>query len=112
MDELDRITRTLETIGIFFGAEIKHDNYFPLWAPNEDSQILKLVKDVYGKGAITEVTHAGLECGFFYQKYNGDMDCVSIGPAIVDPHSVNEKVNIQSVEVFLGRLIQIINRLK
>lgn len=110
--ELERVSQILETISNFYSWEMKRGASFLPWVPNESSPLLKLVTDVYGAKAIVEVTHGGLECGYIYQKYNGAMDCISIGPTIRDPHSVNERVDINSVKVFMERLIQIIEKIK
>lgn len=110
--ELDRVSQILETISNFYSWEMKRGASFLPWVPNEASPLLKLVKEVYGAKAIVEVTHGGLECGYIYQKYTDAMDCISIGPTILDPHSVNERVDINSVSIFMERLIQILNQLK
>jgi dipeptidase D len=110
--ELERVSQVLETIGHFYGWEVKRGISFQPWVPNEASPLLKLVKEIYGPRAMVEVTHGGLECGYIYQKYHGAMDCISIGPTIRDPHSVNERVNIDSVSRFMERLIQILNQLQ
>ncbi|MDP4209844.1 MAG: aminoacyl-histidine dipeptidase [Bacteroidota bacterium] len=85
------------------GAAVTHDGGYPGWKPNVDSPILKTMKTVYkekfGKEAIVNVIHAGLECGIIGDVYKG-MDMVSFGPTIVNPHSPDEKVNIPSVEKF------------
>lgn len=113
--EIDRVSKNLETIGCFYNAEWRHENGFPPWTPNPESPILQITKDVYGPGATVEVTHGGLECSYFYQKFEmdskGKMDCVSIGPTILDPHSTKERVNKETVTIFLDRLSQILDRL-
>ena len=110
--ELERVRQILETIGRFYAWEITPGVSFLPWEPNEASPVLSLAKQVYGPGAVVEVTHGGLECGYIYQKFGGAMDCVSIGPNIADPHSVNERVDIGSVTLFMERLLQIIDRIK
>lgn len=111
-DELERVSQILETIGRFYSWEITPGVSFLPWVPNEASPILNLTKEIYGTAAIVEITHGGLECGHIFQKYNGAMDCVSIGPTIADPHSVNERAHINSVKIFMERLLKIINRLQ
>jgi dipeptidase D len=110
--ELERVRQILETIGLFYGWETIPGVSFQPWVPNEASPILHLAKEVYGLSATVEVTHGGLECGYIYQKYNGTMDCVSIGPTIADPHSINERVETGSVTLFMKRLLEIIEQLK
>ena len=51
--------------------------------------------------------HAGLECGVISEKYSG-MQLASIGPTIRYPHSVREKVKIDSVEKTFDVLERII----
>ena len=53
-------------------------------------------QDLFGTGLSIVAVHAGLECGT-YAKYNPDMDIVSVGPTVVDAHSVNEKLEISSI---------------
>jgi dipeptidase D len=40
--------------------------------------------------------HFVLEAGYFVQKYPG-IEIASIGPRIVEPHSVNERVEISTI---------------
>ena len=43
-----------------------------------------------------ETIHAGLECGWHYQK-NPELDMVSIGATTVDIHSPKEKLMLESI---------------
>ena len=49
------------------GAEVKHGDGYPGWAPNPNSKILKVAQDTYkklfNKEAKIMAIHAGLECG-------------------------------------------------
>lgn len=73
---------------------------YPGWEYKKDSKLRPLAqeiyKDMYGKDFETIVIHAGLECGAIYEKYK-DLDIISIGPNITGAHSVEEKVEIDSV---------------
>jgi dipeptidase D len=75
----------------------------PGWAPNADSDILKVMEklyaDLFGEKPHVAACHAGLECGIISQHYPG-LDMISFGPTIRHPHSPDEKVNIVSVEKF------------
>ena len=44
-----------------------------------------------------QAVHAGLECGVFVAKQNG-LEAASIGPNIYSPHSINEHLEIDSLE--------------
>jgi len=52
--------------------------------------------------------HAGLECGLFYQK-NKNLDMISIGPTIKGPHTVEEKIEIATVQMFWDLLLDVIS---
>lgn len=93
------------------GATVKHEGSYPGWKPNNDSAILQTMKKVYqdkfGKSAVVNVIHAGLECGIIGDACKG-MDMISFGPTIRHPHSPDEKVNIPSVEKFWKYLVAIL----
>ena len=52
---------------------------------------------LFGKDALVETMHAGVECGIMAAKIDG-LDCVSFGPDIIDIHTFNEKLNVPSVQ--------------
>ena len=76
------------------GAEAVINGEYPAWQYNPESKLQKLMSDIYedmyGKKAVVFATHSGLECGFFMDKCPG-LDCVSMGPDMLDVHSFNEK---------------------
>lgn len=82
---------------------------YPGWKPNVNSPILKAMKEGYNNkfGRIPEVKviHAGLECGILGAKYP-NWDMISFGPTIRNPHSPDEMVNIETVELFWEFLIE------
>ncbi|MBS9768737.1 MAG: M20/M25/M40 family metallo-hydrolase, partial [Flavobacteriaceae bacterium] len=76
---------------------------YPGWQPNMESPILKSMQKVYnekyGKTPEIKAIHAGLECGLLGSVYP-NWDMISFGPTIRNPHSPNEKVNIETVAKF------------
>jgi dipeptidase D len=82
------------------GAKVTHNDGYPGWKPNPDSEILKIAQktyaDLFGEEPLIKAIHAGLECGLFLEKYP-HLDMISIGPTMTDVHSPNEKLNIPSV---------------
>lgn len=80
---------------------VEKEGFYPGWAPNPDSQLLKLCQLVYrrdfGADSKVQVIHAGLECGIIGDKYPG-MDIVSFGPTIRGAHAPGERVEVASVE--------------
>lgn len=90
-------------------AEVKYEGKYPGWKPNVNSPILATMKDVYtnkfGKVPEIKVIHAGLECGIIGDVYP-NMDLISFGPTIRNPHSPDEMVNIETVEKFWDFLVE------
>jgi len=82
------------------GTVASKDGYYPGWAPNPGSALLKTCQAVYkrdfGADSQMQVIHAGLECGIIGAKYPG-MDIVSFGPTIRGAHAPGERVEIVSV---------------
>lgn len=92
-------------------AKIEHTDGYPGWAPNPNSEILKVAvesyKNLFKVDPVVRSIHAGLECGLFLEKYP-NMDMVSFGPTLRDVHSPDEKINIETVEKFWKHLIDVI----
>lgn len=110
-DEIsDRIKALYENIGCF----VEFNDPSVGWAPNPDSQVLKVAKEsfetLFGKEPRVEALHAGLECGIFLDKMPG-MDMISFGPTLKDIHSPGEKANIPSVQQFWDFLVDMLRRL-
>lgn len=82
------------------GTVASKDGYYPGWAPNPASALLKTCQAVYQRDfaadSRVQVIHAGLECGIIGAKYPG-MDIVSFGPTIRGAHAPGERVEIASV---------------
>lgn len=91
------------------GAEASSSGDYPGWKPNVNSPILKTMKEVYknhfGKVPEVKVIHAGLECGILGAAYP-NWDMISFGPTIRNPHSPDEKVNIETVGLFWDYLVE------
>jgi dipeptidase D len=74
---------------------------YPGWKPSPASPILKVMSELYEKmfnaKPHVRAIHAGLECGLLGGAYP-NMDMISCGPTILNPHSPDERVNLASVE--------------
>lgn len=70
------------------------------WDYLENSSLRKTMVEVflkqYGYEPKIEAIHAGLECGVLASKIEG-LDCISIGPDILDIHTPRERMSISSV---------------
>jgi dipeptidase D len=91
------------------GADVVHSGSYPGWKPNMRSPILNTMKKVYhtkyGKTPHVKVIHAGLECGIIGGVFP-NLDMISFGPTIRNPHSPDEMVNIETVGLFWGYLTE------
>jgi dipeptidase D len=93
------------------GAEVSFAGSYPGWKPNMDSAILKAMSEVYksnwGKTPEIKAIHAGLECGILGGVYP-NFDMISFGPTIRYPHSPDEKVKIDTVDMFWKFLVEVL----
>ncbi|MBO7375392.1 MAG: aminoacyl-histidine dipeptidase [Lachnospiraceae bacterium] len=82
-----------------FVVECKGD--YPAWEYNDKSTLTKQIVDcyerLYGEKPVVTGVHAGLECGILRDKIK-DLDCVSIGPNILNIHTVKERLDLASCE--------------
>ena len=97
------------------GASVINYGNYPGWLLNDDSELLKTAADVYqdvfGHAPIIETTHGGVECGVIQEKYPA-LQIISLGPTIENVHTVNERMNLQSLkdmETYLEALISRLN---
>lgn len=111
---LETTRNMLKAIADMAGAEIEQPEGYPSWAPNLESQILKVMKkiykDLFKKEAEIKAIHAGLECGLIGEKFPG-MDMISFGPDLEHPHSPDERVRVESVQNFWRLLETVLQQL-
>ena len=91
--------------GIFVASEMLTP--YGGWKPDPQSKLLAICRKHYaaclGKEESqikVEAIHAGLECAEIMTKYPGQMEAISIGPTVRNPHSDRELVQIDTVEPF------------
>ncbi len=81
------------------GARLTESGEHPGWDIKKNSAIRDIMKNtykkLYGKDVIIEATHAGLECGIFFDKIE-NLDCISIGADTLDAHTVKERLSLPS----------------
>ncbi len=108
------IANMVNSVFTLAGAGVKHSDGYPGWAPNPDSDILKIAvksyENLFGKTPVVRAIHAGLECGLFLEKYP-DLDMISFGPTLRGVHSPDEKINIKTVEMWWEHLLDILKNI-
>lgn len=99
--EKEYLTDKVGAMTKYLGGTYELAGVYPAWEFKKDSAIRDMLCDSYkklfGKDAQVETMHAGVECGIMAAKIEG-LDCVSFGPDIIDIHTVNEKLDIESTE--------------
>jgi dipeptidase D len=105
------ISNALRLTYELIGAEVVQGGDYPGWAPNPNSKILKILESKYAQmfneKPRVQACHAGLECGILGEHLPG-CDMISFGPTIKNPHSPDEKVNIESVKKFWDFLLEVL----
>ncbi len=108
VSKLDNLTNKIEAVCRLANADYESGNGYPAWEPNWDSKLLAKCKqtyfDLFKKEPVVEVIHAGLECGIIGSKFE-NMDMISIGPTIENPHSPDERMKISDIEKIWNFLI-------
>jgi len=89
------------------GAEIKFEGEYPAWKP-EVSKLAEILKELMKTEY--KVIHAGLECAVLKNKYK-NVSMASIGPIIENPHSIRERVKLESVEKIVNVVENLIIRI-
>ena len=90
------------------GGQAVHEGSYPGWRPNRESKILaemrQLYEELFHVAPQVNAVHAGLECGIIGRHYP-QLDMISFGPTIKNPHSPDEKCDIASVEKYWKFLV-------
>jgi dipeptidase D len=102
-DMKEDIVASIESCFSMAGMKIETAGSYGGWDPNPNSEIMKLMVDLYkrmfNKDGIVQVVHAGLECSVILGKYP-HLDVVSIGPTMKSPHTATERVYIPTIAPF------------
>lgn len=95
------VASRVEALVTALGGTVEIKGEYPAWEYRENSvvreKVSRLYKRMYGKEPVIQGIHAGLECGLLAGKIK-DLDCVSMGPDILDIHTTAERLSISSVK--------------
>lgn len=82
------------------GGTVEFSGDYPAWPYAKDSKLREICVEIferqYGRKPEVTVIHAGLECGILSDKLPG-LDCISMGPDLLDIHTPQERMSIASV---------------
>jgi dipeptidase D len=115
MSKLEEISGQIEAVAALAGATIENTEPYSGWQPNVQSPLLKRCKEVYkkqfNKDPEVKAVHAGLETGVIGSRFP-NLDMISLGPTIRNPHSPDEKLFIPSIEKVWDFLIALLKSYK
>ncbi len=109
---LEEINGEIADVFYRYDFELLVEYKYPAWKP-EVNTFTALVNDAMEREfeeSHYEAIHAGLECGVLLERYP-DIKFASIGPTIVSPHSIHERVKLDSVEKIFRVVKEIITKL-
>lgn len=105
----------LEQTAAAFGGVCDTHGHYPAWEYRATSPLREVMTTVYrrlyGKEAVVEIIHAGLECGLLSEKLPG-LDAVSIGPDMEGIHTTAERLSVASVARTYTYLCEILKAIK
>ena len=110
----DDIGNMVASVFKLAGAKVNHTDGYPGWNPNPNSDIMEITKASYlklfDKKPKVLAIHAGLECGLIGETYP-EMDMISYGPTIKGAHSPDERLKIETVQMFWDLTIDILKNI-
>lgn len=105
----------LEAFSEKIGFTWEESGHYPPWEYKENSQLQKIYKECFtelnGFEPRFEAIHAGLECGVF-SSAKDNLDCVALGPALSEVHTVNEKLSVSSTERTFNLVVKMLESLR
>ncbi len=97
---LDAICQVVEAVGRLAGAAVTTDTGYPPWPRSRNSMLLdrcvSLYRELFDAEPTAHIMHAGLECAVIRNRFP-NMDMISLGPTIENPHSPAERLHVPSI---------------
>ncbi len=104
----------LKDQALFYGGAYSEVGEYPAWEYKKDSRLRDVMvttyREMFQKEPEVVAIHAGLECGLLSEKLPG-LDCVSIGPDMLDIHTSREKLSIDSTRRTWEYLLEVLKAL-
>ena len=108
------LSDAIESVFELAGAKYTTSGGYSGWTPVLGTPMIKILEDTYrklfSKDLKITATHGGLECAIMGAKYP-NWEMVSIGPTIVHPHSPDERVRIDTVEMVWKFLVAVLENI-
>lgn len=109
--ELEMICHESKEFFLMCGCDVHDENFYLPWEPQKSafSEEVLGVMQKYNPHAKYYAIHAGLECGIIGAKFKG-LECCSIGPNIYNPHSTDERCEIESIKKITNVVFEIVGK--
>ena len=108
------LVERLRTLSAQQGGTVSVAGDYPAWEYREHSPLRELCEEIfreqYGHEPKIEAIHAGLECGLFCGKIPA-LDCLSLGPDLLEIHTPRERMSIASVQRLWKFLLEVLRRM-
>ena len=105
----------LATLMEQLGGSVEFFGDYSSWEYRADSplrdRLVAVFQEQYHRDPSIEAIHAGVECGIFSGKLPG-LDCVSIGPDLLEIHTPRERMSISSVQRLWTFVLEVLKRSK
>ena len=112
--EKKELWEQLRALAGMLDGTYSQDGEYPAWEYRKESHLrdtmVPIYRELFGAEPRVEAIHAGLECGLFSERLSG-LDCVSIGPDILDIHTSRERLDIASVQRTWRFLLEVLKNL-
>lgn len=112
--EKEQMSASLKALASANGGVFDQHGDYPPWEYRKDSALretmVRVFREQYGKDPAVETIHAGLECGVLSAKLPG-LDAVSLGPDLVEIHTVRERMSISSLQRTWAYLVAVLREL-
>lgn len=111
--EKEEVVSSVEKLIAAEGGVSTRQGDYPAWEYREESELrpkaVALFEEMYGRKPEVMGIHAGLECGLFSGKIR-ELDCISMGPDILDIHTTSERMDVASVKRVYEFLLELLKR--
>ncbi len=95
-------------------ATVNVGGQYPPWEYRQNSALQTLYVETYTRlfksTPNIEAIHAGLECAVFSSAIEG-VDCIAMGPTILDAHTTAERLSISSTEKVYTLVLELLEQL-
>ncbi len=111
-EKLAKIEKETKNLLESLSFSVESKGKYPAWKPkigDFSKKVFNIYKK-YFKNVTFKAIHAGLESAILSKKFP-HLEIVSIGPNIQNPHSIHERVEINSVEIFVKIVEEILDEL-